>query len=110
MHIAMADEDENEMIDWKEFLPIGLRIIRTIYSRNLSGQFPDVGDDDFKAMKLVNCDEVSRTTTLLSYSFKKADANKTGVISLNDFKKIIRESRLMTPKEKNLLIRSHAES
>jgi Ca2+-binding EF-hand superfamily protein len=30
MHISMADEDENEMIDWKEFLPIGIRIIRTI--------------------------------------------------------------------------------
>ena len=29
---------------------------------------------------------------------------------MDDFKKIIRDSRLMTPKEKNLLIRSHAES
>ena len=50
MHIAMADEDENELIDWKEFLPIGIRIIRTVYSRNLSGKFPAIGDDDFKAI------------------------------------------------------------
>jgi hypothetical protein len=50
MHIAMADEDENELIHWKEFLPIGIRIIRTIYSRNLSGKFPPIGEDDSKSI------------------------------------------------------------
>lgn len=32
------------------------------------------------------------------------------MISLDDFKKIIRASRLMTPKEKNLMIRSVLEN
>ena len=32
------------------------------------------------------------------------------MISLDDFKKIIRNSRLITPKEKNLMIRSIQES
>jgi Ca2+-binding EF-hand superfamily protein len=47
---------------------------------------------------------------LLCYDFKKADQDKTGLIPLAQFKKIIRASRLMTPKEKNLMIRSILET
>jgi Ca2+-binding EF-hand superfamily protein len=35
MLIALADEDHDEMIDWKEFIPIGIEAIRTFYCRNL---------------------------------------------------------------------------
>lgn len=106
MLVSMADEDQDELIDWQEFLPIGIRIIRTIYKRNLSGQFDAIQPDHEKAVKLVHCDEVARTNTLLCYDFKKADTAKTGIINLSDFKHIVRASRLMTPKEKNLIIRS----
>ena len=39
MLIALADEDDEEMIDWKQFIPIGLSAIRTFYSRNISQKF-----------------------------------------------------------------------
>lgn len=107
MLISMADEDEDELINWQEFLPIGIRIIRTIYKRNLSGLGIKVEEDHAKYVRIIHCDEVTRTNTLFGYDFKKADKDKTGVIGLDDFKKIVRSSRLLTPKEKALLIRLH---
>jgi hypothetical protein len=36
--LATADErEEDEMINWKRFIPIALDLIQTIYRRNLSG-------------------------------------------------------------------------
>jgi len=35
MLIALADEDENETINWKEFIPIGIDAIKTFYMRNI---------------------------------------------------------------------------
>jgi len=32
--IALAEEDENQMIPWRPFVPIGLAAIRTFLSRN----------------------------------------------------------------------------
>jgi hypothetical protein len=53
--------------------------------------------------------EINRTNRLLRYDFIDEDKGKTGYIPLDKFKKIIRQSRMMTPKEKNLLIRSQTE-
>lgn len=36
MMIALADENKHEKINWREFIPIGIKAIRTIYTRNLS--------------------------------------------------------------------------
>jgi len=41
----------------------------------------------------------------LSYKFKQADITKDGRISLEIFKNIVRATKFLTPKEKNLLIR-----
>lgn len=38
MMVALADEDEDEMIPWRNFIPIALDIIRTLYSRNFAGK------------------------------------------------------------------------
>lgn len=35
MLIAYADENENEKINWFEFIPIGIEAIKTFYSRNI---------------------------------------------------------------------------
>ena len=61
--------------------------------------------NDPKALELVHEPEITRTNKLLSYDFKLADQEKTGFITLDKFKKIVRDSRLLTPKEKNLIIR-----
>lgn len=36
MLIALADENDEELINWKDFIPIGIDAIRTFYRRNLS--------------------------------------------------------------------------
>lgn len=35
MMIALADEDEDELITWQEFIPIGIMAIKNIYTRNV---------------------------------------------------------------------------
>lgn len=35
MLIALADEDDDELISWSEFIPIGIDAIKTFYSRNI---------------------------------------------------------------------------
>jgi hypothetical protein len=35
MLIAYADENQDEKINWKEFIPIGIEAIKTFYSRNI---------------------------------------------------------------------------
>jgi Ca2+-binding EF-hand superfamily protein len=35
MLIALADEDDDELISWSEFIPIGIEAIKTFYSRNI---------------------------------------------------------------------------
>jgi hypothetical protein len=31
----LADEDDDELISWSEFIPIGIEAIKTFYSRNI---------------------------------------------------------------------------
>lgn len=60
---------------------------------------------DPDSLKLVYWDEINKVNTLLSYKFKEVDAITDGMISLQHFKNIVRGSKQLTPKEKNLLIR-----
>jgi hypothetical protein len=36
MMVALADENEDESIDWREFVDIGVQAIKTIYARNFA--------------------------------------------------------------------------
>lgn len=45
--VALADEDENEKIPWRPFIPTAIRIIRTIYKRDLTGKKADLSPDSF---------------------------------------------------------------
>ena len=33
--ISLADEDEDELISWEEFIPIGIEAIKNFYTRNI---------------------------------------------------------------------------
>ena len=50
-------------------------------------------------------DEIQKCYTLLQYKFNEVDVIKDGLVSLQHFKNIIRSTKFLTPKEKNLLIR-----
>jgi len=106
MLIALADEDHDELISWKEFIPIGIDAIRTFYTRNIVKKSADkMKHPNPDALKLVYWDEIQKTYQLLSYFFEQVDIVKDGIVSLGHFKNIVRGTKFLTPKEKNLLIR-----
>lgn len=110
--IALADEDENELIPWKNFVPVAVDAIRTIYRRNLTGLNNPVDHD---ALKIVYKAEIDKNEQLLIHKFKENDTKRvpnskfqtlSGLITLVDFKKICRSTKFLTPKEQNLILRS----
>lgn len=106
MLIALADEDQDELISWQEFIPIGIDAIRTFYTRNIVKKSADkMKHPNPDALKLVYWDEIQKTYQLLSYFFEQVDTIKDGIVSIQHFKNIVRGTKFLTPKEKNLLIR-----
>ena len=106
MMIALADENKDEKIGWAEFIPVGIEAIKNIYTRNIVKQKAEfMKHPDPEALKMVYWDEIMSIDKLLSYNFNKADTTKDGLISLDHFKNIVRGTKYLTPKEKNLLIR-----
>ena len=104
--VALAGEDKDELISWKEFIPIGIEAIKTFYTRNIvkkSAQKMSHPDPD--ALKLVYWGEIMKTFKLLKYRFEECDTIEDGIISLQHFKNVIRNTKFITPKEQNLLIR-----
>lgn len=107
------------MINWKNFIPIGIHLIRSMYRRNLSGNNKPVEPD---ALKIVYKQEIVKLEEFLTHDLKAKDTSHSlefgakkseimnGMIRLADFKKIIRKTIFLTPKEKNLLIREIREN
>ena len=106
MLISLADENADELIDWNEFIPIGIEAIRNFYSRNIAKKKAEImTHPEPEALKMVYWEEINNTYTLLKYKFNEADEIKDGIVSLQHFKNIVRSTKFLTPKEKNLLIR-----
>lgn len=83
MLIALADEDENELISWQEFIPIGIEAIKTFYTRNIAKKLAKkMQEPDPEALKMVLWDEILKCYKLLSYKFEAADIVTDGMISL----------------------------
>lgn len=94
--VAMADErEEDEKINWREFIPIGLHLIRSMYRRNLSGNNAAVEPD---ALQIVYHQEIKKLEELLNHDLKAKDTSHSlefgakkseimnGKIRLCDFK------------------------
>jgi len=91
MMIALADEDENELIGWEEFIPIGIGAIKNFYTRNiLKKKQGIVKHPDPEALKLVFWFEILNIYKLLSYKFNEIDKAKEGIVTLSTFKTIVR--------------------
>ena len=83
MLIALADEDQDELINWNEFIPIGIDAIKTFYSRNIvKKQAEKMKHPNPDALKLVYWDEIQKTYQLLCYFFEQVDTIKDGIVSL----------------------------
>lgn len=65
--IALADEDDDEMIPWKDFVPIAVDVVRTIYRRNLTGRNNIVPPD---ALSVIYQAEIAKAEQLLTHDMK----------------------------------------
>lgn len=106
MLIALADENQDELINWQEFIPIGIEAIKTFFVRKLAKKSAEkMKHPNPNALKLVYWEEIENTYRLLKHKFNTADTGKDGKVSIEWFKNIVRDTKFLTPKEKNLLIR-----
>ncbi len=60
MLIALADENKDELIDWHEFIPIGIDAIKTFYSRNIAKKNQERMSFGQDALKLIYIDEIMK--------------------------------------------------
>jgi hypothetical protein len=83
MLVALADEDKDELISWKEFIPIGIDAIKTFYTRNiLKKKGEKMKHPDPESFKLVYWDEIIKVYNILKIKFEEADEIEDGIISL----------------------------
>ena len=78
MLISMADEDQNEKINWHEFLETGIRMIKIIYARNQLKNGSTPNEPNTQALKMVYEREIKLITSLLKQRFMSYDKEKTG--------------------------------
>jgi Ca2+-binding EF-hand superfamily protein len=106
--IALADENEDGMISWEEFVPIGIEAIKTFYARNktLQKTKEKIKDLDKSAVESVYFPEIQKAWEMLEKDFKKQDEHAKGTVTLFQLKKIMNGSNLVTPKEVNALVRN----
>lgn len=82
-------------------------MIKTMYSRNITKKalVKQEKAPNPRILEVIYNREIYHTTKLLNYKFKACPSVQEDTVSLDDFKAIIRSTRFLTPKEKNLLIR-----
>ena len=81
-----------------------------IIARNIAKKAHETAAPDGNILKAIYDGEIKRTANLIRYKFKAAEGDQKGLVDIESFKQIIRDSRLLTPREKNLLIRLRTES
>ncbi|CDW82161.1 radial spoke protein 7 [Stylonychia lemnae] len=106
--VALADENDDGLIDWEEFIPIGIESIQTFFARNKTLQRAKAYERELnkEAMLLVYQDEIKKANEILQKKFVKIDEQKTGHIPIIELKKSMFHCNLITPKEINIIMRS----
>jgi Ca2+-binding EF-hand superfamily protein len=74
--VSLADEDNNELITWQEFVPTAVEAIKIFYSRNMNRAAQKVLGHDSEAIKQVLWPEIQKVAAILNYGFR--DAPQTG--------------------------------
>lgn len=106
--ISLADENDDGLISWEEFVPIGVEGIKTFYARNQVRQkaAETIKDINSEAMEAVYYPEIKKAWEILEKEFKKQDIHDKGTVTIYQLKKVLKRSNLVTPKEINALVRN----
>lgn len=108
MLVALADEDEEGLISWEDFIPIGIDSIQTFFARNKMLQRVKAYERDLnkEALQLIYQDEIKLLQTILQKKFLEIDEKKEGVITSDQFRSVILGTNLFNPKEVNVILRN----
>ena len=106
--IALADDDKDNKISWREFIPVAIDSIKTFFARNKALQKLKEKEREVRkeAFKMIQNDEVVKCGVVMRRKFRYLDEKNTGFITLNEFRAAMNSCNLLTPKEINVIIRS----
>lgn len=70
--MALADENNDGVISWEEFIPVGIDTIKAFFARNKTLQRVKVQERELnkEALRLVYQDEINKTSEILLKKFK----------------------------------------
>jgi Ca2+-binding EF-hand superfamily protein len=114
--LALADENDNGKITWKDFIPHGINAIQNFLERNkLSSKKKDEDKVSMKPdlLKVLYDSEIKKTSTILLKRFEAFDTDKetkkhSGLISFAEMQVCLRSMSHLTPKEINALLREYS--
>lgn len=123
--LALADENPNGRITWRDFIPVGIRAVQLFLERNkqLNKIVKESGNKSGievckDTLKLTYEFEIKMANELLQRRFQKHDRTyigegkcreviHTGKVQFKDLEACLHSSSWVTPKEINLLLREY---
>lgn len=113
--LALADENENGKITWRDFIPHGINAIQNFLERNKqSAKKKDEEKLQMKPelLKVLYEHEIKKVTQIMQKRFEAFDTDKetkkhSGLISFDEMQVCLKSTSHLTPKEINALLREY---
>lgn len=114
--LALADENPNGKISWREFIPFGISAIQVFLERNK--QMAKKGADEKgntlkpEILKTLYENEIKKFATIMIKRFERFDTDEetkkhSGLITFEQMQQCFHSTSWMTPKEINFLLRDY---
>jgi hypothetical protein len=112
--LAIADENKNGRISWREFIPVGIEAIQTFLARNklMTKEKIFTKDINLESFALIYKHQAQMTAKHILRKFRLKDFNPetkehSGFIDFQTMQECFRWSSMLTTKETNLLLREY---
>lgn len=105
--IALADENEEGLIEWYNFIEIGIDSIKTFFSRNKTLQRAKAHEREVNKdnILLMYEDEIQWMCQVLNKKYTESESYKEGIMSKDQFRDILLQANMFNPKEINIISR-----
>lgn len=102
----MADENQDGKIQYSEFIPIGIDLIKTFIARDKALEMSVNRESEVnkEALNLVMWEEINNADALLQRKFVKMDNEVTGKVNLAQLKKAFLNVSVVTQLEMNIFL------
>jgi len=114
--LALADENPNGKITWKDFIPHGINAVQVFLERNkLAAKKKEDEKMQLKPdlLKVLYEGEIKKIAEILLKRFEAFDTDPetkkhTGLINFQEMQVCLKSTSHLTPKEVNYLLRNYA--